>query len=80
MIYRIVIDFLTERGLLDEVKAKLTPSSRKVLEKPPFPFAWQDSAPLEEIERVLYARSPDLVVDLGHAAGQQLSSTLVAPF
>jgi hypothetical protein len=78
-VYGIVSAFLTERGLLDEVKAKLTAPSRKILEKPPFAFAWQDSAPLEEIEKVLYARSPELVADLGHAAGKQLSGTLVAP-
>src|SRR5712664_3392690 len=48
-VYRLVSDFLTERGLLEEIK------------------------------RVLYARSPDLVADLGHAAGKQFSTTLVAP-
>ena len=78
-VYRVVLDFLTERGLLEEVKARLTAPSRKVLEKLPFAFAWQDSGPLEEMEKVLYARSPDLVADLGHAAGRQLSGTLVAP-
>ena len=78
-VYRLVSDFLTERGLLEEIKAKLTAPSRKMLEKPPFAFAWQASAPLEEIERVLYARSPGLVADLGHAAGKQFSTTLVAP-
>jgi hypothetical protein len=78
-VYKVVVDFLSERGLLEEVKAKLTTSSRKMLEKPPFAFAWQDSGPLEEIEKVLYARSPELVVDLGHAAGDQLSETVVAP-
>jgi hypothetical protein len=78
-VYRVVLDFLTERGMLEEVKARLTAPSRKVLEKLPFAFAWQDSAPLEEVEKLLYARSPDLVADLGHAAGRQLSGTLVAP-
>src|SRR5882672_11511952 len=78
-VYRVTIDFLTERGLLEEVKAKVSPGARKMLEKPPFAFAWQDAAPLEEIEKVLHARSPELVADLGHAAGRQLSGTLVAP-
>ncbi len=78
-VYGITSAFLSERQLLDDVKARLTPSSRKVLEKPPFALSWQPSAPLEEIEKLLYARSPDLVVELGHAAGRQLSGTLVAP-
>ena len=78
-VYRITGAFLAERGLLEDVKPRLSPSSQRLLDKPPFPFAWQDSAALEEIEELLYARSRDLVVDLGHAAGQQLSNSLVAP-
>src|SRR6266478_6497798 len=35
-VYGITSAFLSERQLLDDVKARLTPSSRKVLEKPPF--------------------------------------------
>src|SRR5882672_6666170 len=78
-VYGITSTFLRERQLLDDVKARLSPSSRMVLEKPPFALSWQPSAPLEEIEKLLYARSPELVVELGHAAGRQLSGTLVAP-
>ena len=78
-VYRVTLDFLTERGLLEQVKREVSASTRRVLEKPPFPFAWQDAAPLEEIERVLHVRSPDLVADLGHAAGRTLSGTLIAP-
>ena len=78
-VYGITSTFLRERQLLDDVKARLSPSSRRVLEKPPFALSWQPSAPLEEIEKLLYARSPELVVELGYAAGRQLSGTLVAP-
>ena len=78
-VYKITADFLGERGLLDEVRSKISPESRAMVEKPPFAFAWRDSAALEEIERVLYARSPELCVDLGHAAGRQLSQSIVAP-
>src|SRR6266481_6282797 len=78
-VYGITSTFLRERQLLDDVKARLSPSSRRVLEKPPFALSWQPSAPLEEIEKLLFAKSPELVVELGHAAGRQLSGTLVAP-
>ncbi len=78
-VYRITNDFLAQRGLLDEVKAKLSPESRRVLEKLPFPFAWQPGAPLEEIEQVLYAKSPALPYDLGFAAAKFLSGNVVAP-
>jgi hypothetical protein len=78
-VYGITSDFLRERQLLEDVKAQLSPPSRKLLEKTPFALSWQPSAPLEEIEKLLYARSPELVVELGHAAGQKLSGTLVAP-
>ena len=78
-VYRITNDFLIERGLAEEVKAKLSPEARKVLDKPPFAFVWQDGAPLEEIEKILYARSPQLAADLGFAAAKLLSGGLIAP-
>lgn len=78
-VYRITGEFLEKRGLKGEVMARLTPDSRKLLEKPPFPFSWHDSAALEEIERVLHERSPQLAAELGYAAADYLSNTLVAP-
>ena len=78
-VYRITNDFLVERNLRDEVLAKLPPQSRRVLEKPPFVFAWQDGRALEEIEEILYAKSPQLPADLGFAAAKFLSGNVVAP-
>lgn len=78
-VYRITADFLVGRGLIDEVKAGIPPDSRRVLEKLPFPFAWQDGKALEDIERVLYAKSPQLPAELGFAAAKYLSGNLVAP-
>jgi hypothetical protein len=78
-VYRITFDFLRERSLVDGLKEKLSPASLRVLEKPPFPFSWQDAAPLEEIERILYAQSPELAADLGFAAAKFLSGNIVAP-
>ncbi len=78
-VYRITREFLVDRGLLDEVKAKLSPASRAVLDKLPFPFAWQESAALEEIERVLYDKSAQLPVDLGYAAAKYFTDSIVAP-
>ena len=80
-ILRITGEWLSERGLLAHVKEKVSPATLKVLEKPPFSFAWHDSAPLEEVERVLYTlpKGRQLCMDLGHAAGRQLSGTVVAP-
>jgi hypothetical protein len=78
-VYRITAEFLDERGLTTEVKEKLSAASRKVLEKPPFPFAWQDYTALEEIEQILYAKSPQLAADLGFAAAKLLSGSMIAP-
>src|SRR6266436_5695860 len=57
-VYGITSTFLRERQLLDDVKARLSPSSRRVLEKPPFALSWQPSAPLEEIEKLLFGQTP----------------------
>ena len=77
--YRITRDFLAERGLLDEVKFQLSPGASALLDKLPFPFAWQEMAPLEEIQRLLYAKSPDLCVELGFAAAKYFTEGIVAP-
>lgn len=78
-VYRITADFLEKRGLRNEVIARLTPASRKLLERPPFPFSWQEAAALEEIEQILHERSPQLAAELGYAAADYLSNTLIAP-
>ncbi len=78
-VYRITADFLDKRGLIEQVKAELPPESRKVLEKLPFPFAWQDARALEDIEKALHARSPRLPADLGFAAAESLSRGMIAP-
>lgn len=79
IVYRVTNDFLVEKQVLDDVKAGLSPDSRKILDKLPFSFAWQPNAPLEEIEKLLYAKSPKLAADLGFYAAKFLSGSVVAP-
>lgn len=78
-VYRVTAEFLHQRGLAAEVVAKLPAGSRAFVERPPFSFGWQAYEPLEEIEKVLYAKSPDLVAELGGAAAKFFSGTVVAP-
>lgn len=78
-VYRVTADFLKERGLAADVMAKVPAGSRAFVERPPFSFGWQDYEPLEEIEKALYASSPDLAADLGRAAAKFFSGTIVAP-
>ena len=79
MVYRITAEFLEKRGLKEEVTAQLPPALRRFVEKPPFPFSWQEYSALEEIEKALYDRGSHLAADLGFAAAENLSGTLVAP-
>jgi len=80
-VYRLTVDFLARRGLLDEVKRQASPATLKLLEKPPPAFAWQGYEVLEDIERILFAmpNGRDLCADLGHAAASQLSGGVVEP-
>lgn len=78
-VYRITADFLKKRELTTEIVAQLPGESRSVIEKPPLPFAWRDYRPLEDVEKALYAKSPGLAADLGRAAAQYLSGTVIAP-
>lgn len=73
--------YLAERGVFEDVKAKASPETRQLLEKVPFAFAWQDQAPLEEIERILDSMpgGDELCVGLGYAAGRQLSGSVIEP-
>jgi hypothetical protein len=81
MVYRITAEYLREKGLFEDVKAKASPSTREVLEKPPFPFAWRSQVMLEEIERILHAMpgGPQLCVGLGEAAAERLIHSVVEP-
>jgi hypothetical protein len=80
-VYRLTAEFLAKRGVMDKVKAQASEPTRTILEKPPFAFAWRGYEPLEEIERILYVMpgGPQLCVDLGHAAGSQLSGSVIEP-
>jgi hypothetical protein len=80
-VYKLTVEFLNKRGLMDKVKAKASPELKKLLEKPPFAFAWHSMSELEEIERILYtmADGSQLCADLGYAAASQLSGGMVEP-
>jgi hypothetical protein len=77
----VTAQYLAERGVFEDVKAKASPETRQLLEKLPFAFAWQDNAALEEIERLLHVMpgGSELCVGLGHAAGRQLSGSVIEP-
>lgn len=80
-VYRITNDFLTRRGLVGKIAPRLAPETRELLEKPPFPFSWHSARELEDIERALFLLpgGPQLCVDLGRAAGEQLSRSVIEP-
>lgn len=80
-VYRITGEFLARRGLVEKIAPRLSPATRKLLDKPPFPFSWHGSEELEDIERALYILpgGPQLCADLGRAAGEQLSKSVIEP-
>jgi hypothetical protein len=78
-VYRVTAEFLAQRGVADGVLAKVSPETRAMIEKPPFPFSWRSSQPLEEIERTLFDLpcGRDLCADLGLAASLDLCGSMM---
>lgn len=78
-VFRFTADWLAEKGLLGDVRAKASPTVRRILDQLPSAFSWQGPSELEEIQQIVYGLSPELCVDLGHTASSRLAGSIIRP-
>jgi hypothetical protein len=78
--FRAGVDFVRQRGLLDSIRERVSPETARLMDKPPFAFAWMPARPLDEIQYALGALGGrQACVELGMAAGRNLGGGVIAP-
>jgi hypothetical protein len=79
-VLRITVEFLRERGCLELVRQRVSPSTCALIDKPPFPFAWIPATPMDEMESALFAvAGTQACADLGATAARKLGGSVIAP-
>src|SRR4051812_39908088 len=78
--FRALIDFVDERGLREQVRAKVSPQTQALIDKSPRPMSFLPSKPIDEVESALLElTSPDLCVECGLAVARPLGWSLLQP-
>jgi len=79
-VLRLTVDFLEQRGCEALVKRKVSAATARLMEKPPFPFAWIAATPMDELESaLLVVGGRDACVELGLTAARKLGGSLIQP-
>jgi hypothetical protein len=78
--FRAAVEFVQQRGLGASIRERVSPETARLMEKPPFAFAWMPARPLDELQDALGALGGrQACVDLGVAAGRNLGGSVIAP-
>jgi hypothetical protein len=78
--FRALIDFVDERGLREQVRAKVSPQTQALFDKPPRPMGFLPSKPIDEVEKALMElTSADVCVECGLAVARPLGWSLLQP-
>jgi hypothetical protein len=78
--YRIAVDFIDQRGHGAAVRARVSPETAQLLDKPPFPFAWAPPRAMDELQTALLSvAGREMCVELGLNAGRKLGGSMIAP-
>ena len=78
--FRISVEFLAQRGCTAQVKEKVSKETVRLIDNPPFPFAWIPARPMDELESALaLVAGRQACVDLGMLAGRKLGGSIIQP-
>jgi len=78
--FRALIDFVDEKGLRAQVREKVSPETRSLIDKFPRPMSFLPSKPIDEIEAALLElTSVDVCVECGLAVARPLGWSLLQP-
>lgn len=78
--FRALIDFVEARGLTAEVRAKVSPPTAAMFDKPPRDLGFISSAPIDEVEAALGTLvGSDVLCECGLACARPLGWSLVQP-
>lgn len=78
--FKIAVDFVHARGKTSAVKARVSPETAKLLDKPPFVFSWMSPKAMDELQTAIVAvEGREACVELGLTAGRKLGGSMIAP-
>jgi hypothetical protein len=78
--FRSLIDFVEEKGLLGQVREKVSAPTRALIDKFPRPMSFLPSRPIDEVETALLElTSADVCVECGLAVARPLGWSLLQP-
>jgi hypothetical protein len=78
--FRALCDFLDERGLREQVRARVSAETQALFDKPPRALTFLPSRPIDELETALQTLAgPQACVDAGVAVARPLGWTLLQP-
>ncbi len=78
--FRALTAFLDQRGLREQVRAAVSPSTRELIDQPPRPLSFIPSRPIDELENALQnIAGVQACVDCGIACARPLGWSLLQP-
>jgi hypothetical protein len=78
--FRTLLDFVKEKGLLEQVRAKVSDETREKMLKPPSPLSWMASKSIDEIQVAIgeLAGRP-LLVEFGALSARAFGGSMIQP-
>lgn len=78
--FRALLDFVKEKGLFEQVGAKVSPATREKMLKPPSPLSWLESRPIDEVETALgELGGRPLLVEFGLVSARAFGGSMIQP-
>ncbi len=78
--FRTLIDFVNEKGLLEQVRGKVSEETREKMLKPPSLLSWLDSKAIDEIEVAIgEVAGPAPLIEFGSRAARAFGGSMVQP-
>lgn len=75
-----IVSALEAAGVCDEIRPKLSPEARRLIDSPPYHIAWIDDRLIDEIVYSAEAlRGHDFVRDVGYAVTRDSSGPMLSP-
>lgn len=78
--FRAVIDFVEKRGLMAQLREKVSPQTQALIDKPPRPLSFISSEPIDEVQAALGTLAgPEVLRECGLASARPLGWSLLQP-
>lgn len=78
--FRTLLDFIKEKGLYEQVLAKVSADTREKMLKPPSPLSWMDSGAIDEVQTAVgELGGRQLLVEFGALSARAFGGSMIQP-